>query len=148
MAMNEQEYLKDRLEDQINWYDRKSIFNKRWHIRLKIIQTLLALTIPLVAAFVTTENTVIKIAAGILGILVAFITSLSSIFKYHENWIEYRTVAESLKHEKFLYLGNANPYKVNNPFELLVERVETLISKENTRWVEHTKQENVEIPEK
>ncbi len=41
--MTPEEYLKDRVEDQIVWYDRKSGSNKMWFILLQIA-TLVAVT--------------------------------------------------------------------------------------------------------
>ena len=46
------------------------------------------------------------------------------------------TTCESLKKEKFLYLAEARPYDKSDRFNLLVERVESLISEENTNWSE------------
>ena len=57
-----------------------------------------------------------------------------SIFQFRELWTEYRTNAESLKHEKYLYLSSSNPYDREDKFKLLVERVEKLISIEHSRW--------------
>jgi hypothetical protein len=46
-----------------------------------------------------------------------------------------------LKHEKFLFLTGAEPYNVAEPFGLFVNRVESLISKENTQWKLYMKNE-------
>ena len=54
-------------------------------------------------------------------------------------WIEYRSTCESLKHEKFLFLSGAEPYCEENSYHLLVQRVEGLISKENSEWFRYTK---------
>jgi len=34
--MNEQEYLESRVQDQINWYDKKSAWHKKLFIYYKI----------------------------------------------------------------------------------------------------------------
>jgi hypothetical protein len=48
----------------------------------------------------------------------------------------YRSTAEALKHEKYLWLAKAGPYSnVKNLDPLLAERVESLISRENAKWV-------------
>jgi Protein of unknown function (DUF4231) len=52
------------------------------------------------------------------------------------HWIEYRATAESLKKEKFLFLTQTDPYDKDDAFHLLVERVEALLSKENTEWLQ------------
>ena len=94
--------------------------------------------IPLFAGFGggTTSSVLV---VGVLGALVAIIASLLSLNQFQENWIEYRTTCESLKHEKYLFLTNAEPYNEEDPFGLFVQRIESLISKENSAWSQYTR---------
>ena len=47
----------------------------------------------------------------------------------------YRTTCEMLKHEKYFYEAGCGPYKKEtDKLCLLVQRVEMLISQENTNW--------------
>ncbi|HEY3129303.1 MAG TPA: DUF4231 domain-containing protein, partial [Acidobacteriota bacterium] len=78
----------------------------------------------------------IKIAIGGLGVVVAVIASLLGLLHFQEHWLEYRATAESLKKEKFLFLTQTEPYDKNDAFHLLVQRVEALLSKENTGWIQ------------
>lgn len=135
--MNELEYLEKRVNDQINWYDSKSAWHKKWFIRLKIMEIILALLIPFLTGYITQQNLELKVWVGIIGVLVAIITGLITLFKLQENWIQYRTVAESLKHEKFLFVTKAGPYKKPDSFLDFVERFESYISKENTQWASY-----------
>ena len=73
--------------------------------------------------------------------LIAIAAATGGLFKYHENWIQYRATSEALKHEKFLFLGGSAPYDGENAFQLLVQHVEGLISKENTNWTIAVKSE-------
>jgi hypothetical protein len=59
-----------------------------------------------------------------------------SLYRFQENWNEYRASAESLKQEKFLYLARVEPYDGEQPFELLVQRVEALLMSETTGWAQ------------
>lgn len=140
--MTEQEYLDQRVTDQINWYDKKSAWHKRWFMTLKIIETVLALLIPLLVAYITSENRNLKIVVGLIGIIVAATTNIITLYKLQENWIQYRTVAESLNHEKFLFITKAGIYKENNSFPVFVERFEGYLSRENTQWAAYTQQKN------
>jgi len=72
-----------------------------------------------------------------LGLLITFITGVVTLYKFQENWIEYRTTCESLRHEKFLFLTQGDPYDIEDSFKLLVQRVENLISRENTQWAQY-----------
>lgn len=133
--MSEEEYLKDRLEDQINWYDRKSIQNQKTFKRLQIILIVAAALIPFISGYVD-RLVYLQYVLGGIGVLVAAITGLISLYKFQENWTTYRTTCESLRHEKYLYLTKTAPYTGENSFNVLVERVEMLISKENSSWGE------------
>lgn len=132
--MNQEEYLQERIDDQINWYDRKSMQNQKWFKRLQVISIIAATTIPFISGYITETTTELKLAVGVLGLIVAAITAILGLYKFQENWLEYRTVCESLKHEKYLFLTKSEPYDSEDSFKFLVERVEGLISKENTKW--------------
>ncbi len=138
-TMNESEYFETRLDDQIDWYDKKSMSNQKWFKRLRVIEIVAAAAIPLLSGFIEDNPDSLKIVIGLLGLLIVVITGVVTLYKFQENWIEYRTTSETLKHEKFLYLTACEPYNVDKPFCLLVQRVENLISKENTKWVEYIK---------
>lgn len=135
--MNAEEYLAQRVDDQIEWYDRKSLFNQRWAKRLRLVEFIAAALIPFFAAYVTWYG--IQAVVGLLGVVVAVITATVSFCQFQEHWIEYRTTCESLKKEKYLYLTASEPYEGDEEarFHLLVQRVETLISKENTNWAQY-----------
>jgi len=139
--MSEEEYVSERLEGQIKWYDMKSRFNKRWFVGLKSVELVIATSIPFVVGFISREMMWLKFVAGFLGLLVAVVSGIQSVFKFHENWIQYRTTAETLKHEKFLYLTKVRPYDGKDAFNRLVERVESLISKEHSRWSHYSSKE-------
>ena len=135
---NEDEYLKTRVIDQINWYDKSSAKNKRWFLSFKVLEIILAALIPFLSAYIESSESPLKMIVGILGIIVAVIAGLITLIKFQENWIEYRTVAESLKLEKFLFLAQAGPYKnVDNAFSFFVERFESLISNSTKKWVNY-----------
>ena len=139
--MNQDEYLKDRLEDQIGYYDRSSMKNQKWFKLLQVASIIASATIPFLTGYITDTSIGLKVSVGLLGLTVAAITAVLGLYKFQENWFEYRTTCESLKHEKFLFLTNSDPYDQEDPFKLLVERVESLISKENSAWNRYMKKE-------
>ena len=139
--MNQEAYLKERLQDQIDWYDRKSIKNQKWFKRLQVAAILASATIPFLSGYITGTTLLLKVSVGLLGLVVTAITAVLGLYKFQENWFEFRTTCESLKHEKYLFLTEAEPYDQDDPFRLLVERVESLISKENTAWNRYMKKE-------
>lgn len=151
--MNEQEYIEQRLEDQQRWYDAKSQQNQLWYKRLKAIEIIAAAMIPLLAGFpelipqgllFPESFPLSQLVLGMLGVVIAVCVGISGMNKYQENWLAYRTTAETLKHEKFLYLTKTPPYDSDEAFSQLVSRIESLISKENSQWasVNATKKKN------
>ena len=132
--MKEEEYLSARVQDQINWYEGKSAWHKQWFMRLKVFEIILALFVPFLTGYITDHTTWLKITVGLIGVSVAAIAGITTLYKLQENWLAYRGVAESLKYEQFLYLTKSGPYKDPDTFSAFVERIESIISKENTKW--------------
>ena len=78
----------------------------------------------------------VRWVAVVISALVAIGTSVLKTFKYQENWINYRTTCETLRKEIHYYNASLNDYNFSNdPMALFVERVEALISRENTLWL-------------
>lgn len=138
--MNQEEYLEQRLDDQLDWYDRKSSWNQKWYKRLQVILLVAGATIPFLSGYISDVPTAesgfpwIKIIIGLLGVAIAAIAAVLGLYNFQENWIKYRTTCESLKKEKYKFLTGVSPYDDDSAFTLLVEQVEGLISKENTDW--------------
>ena len=121
-----------RLEDQIAWYDMKSGRAQWWYKRLKAAQLVCAAAIPVVATV-----DVHPFILGALGATVVVIEGISQLNQYAVTWQSYRATAESLKHEKYLYLAHAGPYAgaADDGTPLLADRIEGLISQEHAKWV-------------
>jgi hypothetical protein len=131
-----QDVTLDHLQDQIDWYDRKSGSNQKAFKYLKICTILAAALIPLLAKI----NSMSSVTAG-LGVLIVVLEGLQQLNQYHSNWIAYRSTCEALKHEKFLYLGKAAMYAAaNDPHALLAERIESLVSQEHAKWASSQEQ--------
>lgn len=131
---NEERYLKERVEDQISWYDKKSIDEQKRYKRYSYVILGASSFIPLVT-ILTTENVCYRIVVCLLGIATSISQGIINLNDYNENWIEYRTVCETLKKEKFMYLSKAGVYSsAESRFEYFVERIESIISQENVNW--------------
>lgn len=120
-----------RLEDQIGWYDRKSMSNQKNFKTFKTIEFILAGAIPVLAGL-SAPNWI----TAIIGAIAVLIESAVQMNQYQHNWLVYRSTCEDLKHEKYLYGARAGVYSsAGDPLKLLSERVEGLISKEHAKWV-------------
>jgi hypothetical protein len=126
----------ERLEDQIRWYDTRG---RKAQVRFKVLRgqvMIAAAAIPVLAAFDAPGY-----VAAILGSVVVVTEGILQLNQYHQNWITYRSTAEALKHEKYLFLARADIYaRPANPTRLLAERIEGLVSQEHGRWASTRRQ--------
>jgi hypothetical protein len=127
-----------RLEDQIRWYGDRSESNQRAYRALKVAALLAAGSIPVLSAVGGASPDIAAVSpvlTAILGAGILGVESLQQLNQHQQNWISYRSTAEALKHEKYLYLAVAGPYRrAHEPHALLATRIEGLISQEHGRW--------------
>jgi len=143
-TMDEQAYLTDRVDDQINWLDRKSGRNQKRYKQLRVLIIVLSVLIPFGAGFMEEDASLfwLRIVVGAAGVIIAVSEGVISLYKYQDLWIKYRATAEHLQREKLLYLTKAEKYKdAKNPFPLFVERVESILQSENKEWQEYIQKE-------
>lgn len=133
--MEAEKYINDRLNDQINWYSAKSRLNKKYYYLFKTIEIVFAAVVPFLIAS-SDGLPLLKFFAGVLSIVIAILSGILIAFKFQEKWIQYRTTSESLKHEKYLYETGSGIYAKDSNFSTFVERVEFIISKENSDWTQ------------
>jgi hypothetical protein len=125
----------ERLESQIEWYDKQARSSQRWFKVLKVAQIVVAAAIPVVAAAGGTAA-----VAGAMGAVVVIVEGLQQLFQFQQNWTSYRSTCETLKHEKFLFLAGAEPYSGSDREQLLGARVEAVVSQETSGWAAQQRQ--------
>jgi hypothetical protein len=137
------------MEEQIGYYDSRSIRYKQVYKRIKLIEIIAAAVIPFLSALAIAQGAkngsgqLLSGIAGGLGILITILEGVLQLNQYQQNWIAYRSTCEALKHEKYTYLAKATPYNTPDHHALLTERVEALISQENAKWASVQQQVNV-----
>jgi hypothetical protein len=124
----------ERLEDQLGWYDRKSLAAQKSFKRFKVAELVVAAAVPVVAL---TAQTWITAA---LAAIVVVLEGLQHLYQWQTNWVLYRSTAEALKHERYLYLAEAGPYTGTDRHRVLAERIEGLVSQEHAKWTEGRQQ--------
>lgn len=133
--MNVDEYIAKRVDSQIKWFSEKSQKNQRIYKLTQFAEIICATAIPLLSGYSSTSS--IALTVGILGAVIAIIESTSKLCKFHENWIQYRTTAELLKHEKYLYQTCSGPY-ASEPDSIpkqFINNIENILVSENHSWV-------------
>ena len=145
--MDINEYIKTRVDNQIDWYDKKSLHCQKCYKRIQFWEIIFAASIPLLSGY-STRCFIIPIVIGVLGVIITILESITKLYKYHENWIQYRSTCELLRYQKNLYLTGSSPY--NNTDDtidnLFVRNIEQIISSENNQW-KMLQQEPVKKPE-
>ena len=120
----------DRLEDQLGWYDRKSMAAQQAYKRVKLSQLIVGAIVPVAA---------LQVPPAVTASLAAFVVvaeGAQQLYQWQTNWVLYRATAEALKHEKYLYLAAAGPYRSDDRQRVLAERLEGLVSQEHAKWTE------------
>jgi hypothetical protein len=122
----------ERLESQIRWYDQKSGAAQRYFKWGGYFVIAAAASIPIAALMD------FNVVAAVLGGFIAISEAVQHVNQWHHNWITYRSTCEALRHEKYTYIEGADPYDLEDQKKnrkLLVERVESLISTEHSKWI-------------
>lgn len=128
-----------RLEDQLAWYDNKSTHCQSWYKRLKFLQVVLAVGIPIASHLGWDIG---KWVTSIAGASIAILEAIQHMNQYSILWVMYRSTAERLKHERHLFLSAAGPYRNMADAERLItlaERVEEHVSTEHANWFNETR---------
>lgn len=121
-----------RLEEQLKWYDERSTTNQLYFKRIKIGEIIAAALIPFLSAINFRE---VRLWTAGLGVLITVLEGWLHLYQFQQNWTTYRSTCEQLKHEKFLYLGDAPLYAgATDKRAVLAERVESLVSQEHAKW--------------
>ena len=127
------EYLKERYRKQIDYYSSKALTNKKLYGLFQWSVITISAVMPVVVVSYS-EN--YKWAAAGLSLVLAIATSALKAFKFQENWMNYRQVAETLRQEEYFYEADLGPYATAaDKRSLFVDRVESLISRESAIWV-------------
>lgn len=132
--MDMEEYLKERVDNQIEWYDKKSLNAQKWYKISQVAEILIAASIPVLISFAYKKWILVVIA--VCGASISVIESLSRLYKLHENWIEYRVTSELLKYHKHLYLTRSGTYNDGEETidSIFIANIENIISSENNKW--------------
>lgn len=142
--MEIEKYINERVNDQIKWYDAKSVKSKKCFHLSRISIIVASALIPIVSFFLI-EDTYAKIIIICISSFIMAVESINNLKKFNEHWIEYRTISETLQKEKYMYDAKSGVYSdLENSEAYFVERIESIISQENLNWASLNKTENKE----
>lgn len=138
-----EQYLQQRVDDQLAWYDRKARVFKKRHRWLKGTSIVLSASIPVLIAL-SNQMEMLKYVAALCGAVVTIIEGFSAMFRDKDLLLAYRSAREGLMREKMLFLSQAQAYaglSQKDALLQLVERCEAILGGENEQWNQQLRQE-------
>ena len=137
--MNEPfEYLQRRVETQRAWHNKKAHWNKVWYYRVEVATLLAGAAVPIVLLWAADDPYWARVIAAVLGGVVVVATAVGKLFKFQENWLQYRTLVENLDREEEHFRNGAADYATADAAErnrLFVERVENVLASTTAQYV-------------
>ncbi|WP_435189779.1 DUF4231 domain-containing protein [Streptomyces sp. bgisy126] len=130
--MTPQRYIETRIEQYQGWYDAKATHMKAMHLRMRTVSVVGGALVPV---FVNLELGFARITATVLSVVVVAAVSLESVYRYREQWKNYRSTEQLLGHERVYFETKVGPYRglsKREAFAVLVARVEKAIANENS----------------
>jgi hypothetical protein len=157
------DYIKERLNDQLVYYDNTAKREKHAYLRDRVVAVVAGALVPVFVNFTIPVNVPIldialsQVLATILSVLVVILVSLESVLHHREQWVNSRSTSETLRKEYYLFTTKQGPYVNTNDgdpdgvFRKFVERVESMVEAENISTLqvmtretqEHTAPSNV-----
>ena len=128
--------LRSRWLDQMLWADRAAGRAQRKHYALRTVAIVGGVLIPaLVGVSVSgTVGNAARVAAWVVGVLVAIAVGVDAFYRFGERWRHYRRMTEGLKAEGWLFFELAGPYARYDTHSAAVRRfgvkVEALLAED------------------
>jgi hypothetical protein len=131
-------FLRSRWLDQVIWLEGKAAQTQRRYYRLRLITVVGAVVVPALVglqAFDSWVGDVAQAGAIVISLIVAVSAAIEQFFRFGERWQHYRSTAERLKSEGWLYFELAGEYGRDGAssgalFPSFAARVEDLLQAE------------------
>ncbi|MFM2375713.1 MAG: hypothetical protein RLZZ165_810 [Bacteroidota bacterium] len=129
------QYLEDRVEDQLSYYNKAASKAKKRFQRLKVVEVVLASFVPFLSALINEDNAgTLKVIVGLVGVGITLLSGVLLVYKFQEDWVNYRSTAEALTAEKFKFLARTGPYQGSDASSIFIEKVERILGDESQKW--------------
>jgi Protein of unknown function (DUF4231) len=130
-------YPRERIDAQIDWHSNRANWNKRRYYITEIITLVAAALIPVVNALEMVSEPQLRMLSASLGALSVLALGVSKLFKFQENWLNYRALAETVRREKELFFNAVGDYDVppERRNKKLVERIEIMLASTTSKFI-------------
>jgi len=127
----------NQVDAQIRWYDKNARRSMSWHFRLRGAQICFAAAIPVTQILPSAVGW--RIAAGVLGGLIAICQAFDSMHHYGDHYVAWRATSQQLLRERQLFAASAGPYEGLEPnsakaLALLAGRASEVEGQEQQKW--------------
>ncbi len=135
-TVSPEEYISERLNDAIAWYDKSANSSKKTYLVMRAATVIGGALVPvLVNIKITSFEPVISLITTLISLMVVLLVSLESVYHFREQWTNYRSTEQYLRNEYFLFTSNGGVYgdmDAPKAYRHFVERIEEIIGAENT----------------
>ena len=108
-SMTPEEYIDERLNEQIAWYDSAANTSKSKYLNYKAATVIGGAIVPVLVNLDIIPY--INIVTTIISLMVVLLVSLESVFHYREQWTNYRSTEQNLRNEYFLFVTQDGPLR-------------------------------------
>ena len=132
------EYLQRRVEPQRKWHNEKARWNKQRYYCVEIATLVAGAAIPIVNLWAADDPYWGRLLSAIFGGLIVLAVAVGKLFKFQENWLQFRTLVEALEREVALYKWGATEYaeaEQSTRHRLFVERVENILASSTAQFI-------------
>lgn len=132
----DEQYIQERVQDQIDWHKRKSELNHKKFNRLKNIDTVVASMVPVALSvhsalggigeggYGDTWEVLLKMATAAAGVWLTISSGFFEVEGYERKAKDYKKLYKKLETEKFKYLTRTEPYDEDDAYGKIVLNVE------------------------
>ena len=127
-------YIK-RVDDQIDWMDKKAAMNKNWHTWFSMISIALGASIPIMI-WNLNDFPNLKSSLFYVSMVSAATNAIAAHFRWHDEWMRYRRTVEQLKSEKAQFEAETGKYSDAERFHIYVATCEQILFLERVAWLD------------
>jgi hypothetical protein len=138
----QREFLKLRWLEQLVWIDSKAEEAQKLYYRLRLTTIVGAVVVPALVALNSLNGwpgRAAQIATWVVSLVVAVSAAVEGFFQFGQRWRHYRSTAERLQTEGWLFFQLAGSYATAgshaDAYRVFASRVEELAQKDVTEYI-------------
>jgi Protein of unknown function (DUF4231) len=127
-----EEYVSERLNPEMDYYNKSATLAKKNYLRMRALTVIGGALVPVL---VNVTLPYMHFLTTVISLMVVLFVSLETVYRYREQWTNYRTAENNLRNEYFVFTARSGAYSgLDEPsaFMLFVNRVEQAIEAENS----------------